>query len=90
MSHFFRSRQVDLAHEKCKLFVVGKPDEPVSFHFVGTPIMHTNSIKDLGIWMSHDLKWKTHVNKISSNPYASKSHLEIVLFLKCMNSHEGL
>ena len=75
MSHFFRSRQVDLAHEECKLLVVGKPDEHVSFNFEGTSIMHTNSIKDLGIWISHDLKWKTHVNKISSNAYLRANHI---------------
>ena len=76
VAHFFRSRQVDLAHEKCKLLVLGNSDQPsVPLNFEGTNIPKTGCIKDLGIWISEDLKWKTHVGKISQSAYFRANHL---------------
>ena len=74
-AHFFKSRQLELALDKCELLTVGRSDNPVCFDLEGVTIGNTDTAKDLGIWISYDLTWKTHVNKISSSAYQRANHI---------------
>ena len=75
MSTFFKSRQLKLAPEKCELIKIGRTASPVSFEIDDVSIRHTDTVKDLGVWISNDLKWETHVNKISSLAYQRANHI---------------
>jgi hypothetical protein len=75
ISEFFRSRQLQLAPDKCELLVLGKTADSTSFHLEGTTIRHEDSVKDLGIWISHDLKWETHIKKIAKSAYQRANHI---------------
>ncbi len=75
ISNFFKTRQLQLAPEKCELLTVGKCKSATSFELEGISINQADSVKDLGVWINHDLKWETHVNKISKKAYQRANHI---------------
>ena len=75
ISDFFRSRQLHLAPDKCELLALGNVADPTSFDLEGTSIRHEDSVKDLGIWISHDLKWETHIKKIAKSAHQRANHV---------------
>ena len=72
---FFKSRQLQLAPEKCELLTIGKSDNTVSLILEGMAIRQTESVKDLGVWISNDLKWKSHVCKVANSAYRRANHI---------------
>ena len=58
--------QLNLAPNKCFSLQICKPkkQEPTQFYLENHPLALTSSIKDLGIYISTDLKWVNHINFI--------------------------
>ena len=69
ISSFFRNRQLELAPQKCEFLRIGAQTNPHVFTIENNQIQTAHSVKDLGIHISQDLKWKTHVNKIASRAF---------------------
>ena len=61
---FFETRQLTLAKEKCEHIFFGKIKETVDFSLSGQTISQTSLIKDLGVFISSDLKWESHTNHL--------------------------
>lgn len=59
--------QLKLAPHKCFLLTLRKSSnnfQPTNFYLDNHLIQSTDSIKDLGVTISHDLKWAQHINRI--------------------------
>ena len=61
---FFESRQLNLAQEKCDHICFGKNNEETNFNLSHSIISRTSLVKDLGVYISSDLKWDSHVNHV--------------------------
>ena len=73
---WLKSRQLNLAVNKCHTFHVGKShSNHPSFTINNTPISSSHVVKDLGIFLSDNLKWATHVNRIYRNAMFSSYHI---------------
>ena len=66
---FFSTRQLNLAKEKCEHITFSKKPEPTTFYLSNTPICKTSMVKDLGVYISSDLKWQSHTNSIRLKAY---------------------
>lgn len=75
VASFFKSRQLKLAHEKCEHLIIGNNIDPVSLTIEGVDIQSTSTSKDLGIWINDNLKWQTHINKMSNKAYQRAHHI---------------
>ena len=63
--NWLKSHQLNYAINKCFHLQVSKPrskPQPTEFYLNNTKISRCNIIKDLGIHISHDLKWSHYVN----------------------------
>jgi hypothetical protein len=80
---WLETRQLKLAVEKCNSFHISKSTQLPSFTINNSQISSTTVIKDLGIFLSNDLKWATHVNRIYRNACHSSYH--ILRFSKTRN-----
>ena len=62
---WLHSRQLSLAKDKCFHLQLNKPgiskSQPIDFNFNNNKISHCSIIKDLGIYISEDLKWAPHI-----------------------------
>ena len=62
--------QLNLAPHKCFILPISKHSQQISisshpsFSINSISLSYENSAKDLGIYISKDLKWETHINKI--------------------------
>ena len=84
LSTWLNNRQLNLADQKCFSFHISKPSSTLpSFTINNCNIASTSTIKDLGIFISSNLKWTTHVNKIYKNARNSSYH--IIKFSNCRN-----
>ena len=61
-----KTRQLNLADNKCFSFQISKPINsiPVKFKIDQTELKSSILVKDLGIFISQDLKWTHHINFI--------------------------
>ena len=81
---WLEDRQLRLAPNKCFSLHLGKSNlSNPSFSFGNTLISSRPSIKDLGIFVSNNLKWSTHINYIYRNAMNSSYH--ILKFTKTKN-----
>ena len=81
---WLESRQLELAIKKCYTFHISRSNTQLpSFTIKNTPITQTPVIKDLGIFMSNNLKWAAHVNQVYKNACYSSYH--IIRFSKTRN-----
>ena len=69
VGHWLENRQLKLAPHKCFSLAVSKnkADISKSISINDTKLSTTTFIKDLGVYISHDLKWTHHVNYIYRN-----------------------
>ena len=81
---WLKSRQLNLAVNKCHTFHIGKSkSHHPSFTINNTAISSSHVVKDLGISLSDNLKWATHVNRVYRNATFSSYH--IIRFSKTRN-----
>lgn len=79
---WLENRQLNLAVDKC--FHLNIYKEPSSkLYLNGTSISAKSAIKDLGVYISDDLKWTSHINFIYKN--ASLSSFQILKAFKTKN-----
>ena len=77
------NRQLKLAKNKCFSLTISKISNTPQFFLGNTPISSTNSMKDLGIYVTSNLKWNTHIAYIYNNAIAPSYH--ILKFTKTKN-----
>ena len=81
---WLKSRQLNLAVNKCHTFHIGKSkSHHPPFTINNTAISSSHVVKDLGISLSDNLKWATHVNRVYRNALFSSYH--IIRFSKTRN-----
>ena len=64
LSQWTESRQLKLAPHKCASLQISKPSNKSpcpTLSIQNTPLPYTSSFKDLGIYISSDLKWTDHI-----------------------------
>ena len=84
LGSWLEDRQLKLAPNKCYSLHVGKPTvSNPTFSFHGTSISSVTTIKDLGIYVSDNLKWTSHINYIYRN--ASNCSYHILKFTRTKN-----
>ena len=74
---FTSSRQLTLAPSKCQHLAITRKRYATSInqYCIGDhAIETTDKVKDLGILISHDLKWSAHVSYIKANAYTCCYH----------------
>ncbi len=57
---------MDLNHQKCQSLSVTRNVKPVQsrYHIKDTPVTATNVQKDLGVFITSDLKWNQHISVV--------------------------
>ncbi|EFO89140.1 hypothetical protein CRE_17485 [Caenorhabditis remanei] len=63
VSNWAVSNDLPLAHSKTSLLRLGALNPQHQFHIVGSPILVSNSVRDLGILFEPDLKFRAHIKK---------------------------
>ena len=66
---FFKDRQLSLAHEKCEQLTISKKKSFSVFHLEDIPVKKSSIVKDLGVFISSDLKWKTHIARTKQSAF---------------------
>ena len=61
---WLKSRQLKLAPEKCVLLQIKPRGDPATFNVQNNDLIKVDDMNDLGITVTKNLKWATHVNKI--------------------------
>ena len=56
-------------HNKCSLLRFGHNNPQFNYSINDHPIPERNEIKDLGVWLSSDLNWSTHYDKVCGKAY---------------------
>ena len=80
---WLKSRQLNLAPEKCVLLQIKQRGDPVTFKIQNNNLDTVDFIKDLGITVSNNLKWANHIDQIYRN--ASNYSYNILKFTKTTN-----
>ena len=75
ISSFFKSRQLLVANDKCEKITFSKDNLIPEFTIDNHPLKEVDSVKDLGIFISNDLKWHLHINKIKSKAFQRARHI---------------
>jgi hypothetical protein len=79
-------RQLNLAPHKCTTILIKKPSVEINvhdFYLDDTTVALCNSIKDLGVTISSDLKWANHVDYLYKS--ASATSYQILKAFKTTN-----
>ena len=66
VTSFFDSRQLSLATDKCEQITFAKHYQPSSLTIGSTSLNNTKLIKDLGVFITSDLKWQHHIHLIKT------------------------
>ena len=61
---FTHKRQLTLAPSKCNHFIVTKKNDHTKLSLDGVNLEQTFEVKDLGVFVSSNLKWDLHISKI--------------------------
>ena len=66
MNEWLCERQLLLAPQKCAILKIKKPKiiENSTYYIDKHPVQQDTSVKDLGVFIAHDLKWSCHVDFI--------------------------
>ena len=83
---WLRERQLTLAPHKCTVIPIKKPSletDVQDFYLNTTQVSHCDNVKDLGVIISSDLKWSSHVNYIHKS--ASATSYQIFKAFKTTN-----
>ena len=68
ISAFAPARGMELNHQKCKQMVISflkyKGSDENQIFVAGNPVEIVPSFKLLGVWISNDLSWNTHVDMV--------------------------
>ena len=85
MTNWLSNYKFNLAFHKCFILKINKPNisNHSTFTLANNTLQSKSTIKDLGIYISHDLKWATHINYIYNN--ASQISYQIVKTFKSKN-----
>ena len=84
MSYWLARRQLKLAPNKCFVLNLGKTiDSTLNVSIEGSKVSSVSMIKDLGIYISQDLKWTNHVNHVFKT--ASLCSYQILKSVKSKN-----
>ena len=75
IAHFFTTRQLSLAPEKCEQLTICKKSAPFDIYLENTLLKKATAVKDLGIYISSDLTWKLQVNTISRKAFQRSYHI---------------
>ena len=69
VNKWLSDRQLHLAPHKCAILKVKKKSitDSSSFHINGHVVEELSSLKDLGILVTSDLSWSSHINRIYTN-----------------------
>ncbi len=81
---WLKAHQLNIAPNKCNSICLHKPRSqcvPPSFTINDKTINYTSLIKDLGIFISEDLTWESHINRI-----VKKASLKTYQILKCFKT----
>ena len=59
--------QMEFHPEKCQILTITRKRTPVKFQYIlhGQVLEHVPSAKYLGVTLSHDMRWNTHINNIT-------------------------
>ena len=83
LSIWLKNHQLTLATHKCAVLHIYKPLSSPSLYLNNSAISSVDNMKDLGIVISQDLKWASHVDHVYKN--ARKSSFFIIKFAKTKN-----
>jgi hypothetical protein len=86
LEEYAEIKGLKLASEKCKVLHIGSKNPKKEYHLNGTKIEAVKdgeSIRDLGVHFTSDLKWKTHIDIITSK--ANRVCFSILRSLKTNN-----
>ena len=61
---FLDKRQLQLAPEKCQQITISKSSDKQDFYIGNHIVPHSAVVKDLGVTVSENLRWKEHINSI--------------------------
>ena len=75
ITKYTKERQISLAEQKCVHLQISKKPSSCTFRFDTTAIAKVRNVKDLGVIISSDLKWKEHVNEIKSKGMIRCHHI---------------
>ena len=68
ISAFASARGMELNHKKCKQMVISflryEGSDENQIFVAGNPVEIVSSFKLLGVWISNDLSWNTHVDMV--------------------------
>ena len=66
---FFKDRQLSLAHEKCEKITLSKKKSDSTFYLEDFQVKETDIVKDLGVFITSDLKWESHTSQIKRSAF---------------------
>ena len=69
LNEIIRAKQICLAPEKCKHLCISRNPSNTTFTIDGQNIETVTQIMDLGIKVSTNLKWKSHISQIKSRAF---------------------
>ena len=79
MTRFVAERQLVLSKAKCSHLPITRQGTDCHFYLEGDEVPAVDSIRDLGIILTSDLKWKAHITTITQRAF-HKMHLILFSF----------
>lgn len=80
-----KNNKMTLSETKCEVLHLGKgnPERPYSLNRTILPVVY-ESIRDLGLFVTPDLKWTFHIEKL-----CAKANKSLYLLFKCLRSNNS-
>ena len=76
------NNQLNIAFEKCQILHLGYGNPLHDYYFGETPIPSVNTIRDLGVEISRDMKFHVHINQIVKSATAIANQSQRCFMLK--------